>query len=165
MGHETDWTAVVTLIAGVASIGAAIICLRIWRAAKKAIVDGDIAVKDHSDRSIAQLRQTVSGMHRTLGDVSAGVKRIESVQSERQGQVESIREDIARLESHQENEEKHVLRPRDLGALHTRINTVAEELAAARAQSTAENRGLGEQLKVLQRLVQDNLALRRSERP
>jgi len=165
MVSEMDWAAVVTLTAGVAAIAAAIICWRIWRAAKSAIVDGDALVKAHSDRSIAQLRVTVSGMHRTLGDVNAGVKRIEEVQKERQGQVESIREDIARIEEHQEHEEKTVLRPRDLGVLHDKINGVSERLAGAQATSTAENKALSEQMKVLQRLVQDNLALRRSERP
>ncbi len=69
-------------------------------------------------------------------------------------QVAALARVVARIEMHQESEDKHVLRPRDLGAIHERINRVAEELAATRAQASTETRMLSEQLSIVQRLLE-----------
>ena len=71
---------------------------------------------------------------------------------------------LARIETRQAEDEKHVLRARDLGAIHEKINRLAEDLAATRAQSTTQSQMIGEQLRLLQRLVQDNLSSSRGTR-
>jgi len=79
-------------------------------------------------------------------------------------QVAEMRSAVERIETVVETEEKHILRPRDLGAIHEKINRVAEDLAAARAQSNTQTKMLNEQLRLLQRLVQDNLSFSRNSR-
>jgi hypothetical protein len=128
-------------IAALCAVVAAAVCVLIWRSARSGdmgtkIDAGDRAVKEHADRALGQIRES----------------------------LDDVRDAVARIEVHQESEEKHVLRPRDLGAIHDRVNRVAEELAATRAQSTAENKMLSEQLRILQNLVQQQSYTNRNYR-
>lgn len=68
--------------------------------------------------------------------------------------MERIKSLTHRIETRVQNEREYTLRPKDLGAIHTRINKLAEELAASRAQMSTETRMLSEQLRVLQKLLQ-----------
>lgn len=140
---EMDWESVrslTTVLSALCAVVAATVSVLIWRKASSSdlgvkIDDGDAQVKAHADRSIDSIRATVRDVSQSLDD---------------------MRDAIARIEVHQTSEEKHVLRPRDLGALNDKIGRVAEELAATRAQSTTENKMLSEQLHILQSLVQQN---------
>jgi hypothetical protein len=68
---------------------------------------------------------------------------------------------IARLQTQQASEAQHGLKLRDLSPVHEKINRVAEDLAATRAQATTQAQMLGEQLRLLQRLAQDSLTSQR----
>ena len=136
---EVDWNSVVAALSAVCAVIAAAVSLAVWRRARSSdsrIADGDRSVREHADRSLHQLREQLDQV------------------SESQ---DEIRGAVARIEAHQESEEKHVLRPRDLGAIHEKVNRVAEEQAATRAQVHSETRMLSEQLRVLQNLVQQLL--------
>lgn len=124
---------IAAVVSACCAILAAWVSLAVWRQARtgdysRLISDGDARVKAHADAAYADLRETVDDMRDTLG----------------------------RIESHQTADEKHVLRPRDLMPLHEKINRVAEDVAAIRAQATTETRMLSEQLRILQRLVQES---------
>lgn len=148
---DVDWGLLVliaaALLSAVCAVIAALVSLAVWRKARSGdlaarIDDGDAAVREHADRELAAIR-------RSVGDVCES--------------MDEVRGAVARIEARQESEEKHVLRPRDLGAIHEKVNRVAEELAAVRAQGHAETRMLSEQLRVLQQLVQQGLTMRRNE--
>lgn len=133
---ENEWgtlLGVAAVVSACCAILAACVSLAVWRQARsgdysRLISDGDARVKAHADAAYEDLRETVDDMRDTLG----------------------------RIESHQTADEKHVLRARDLSPLHEKINRVAEDVAAIRAQATTETRMLSEQLRILQRLVQEN---------
>lgn len=138
---EVDWESLRSLasvLSACCAVIAATVSVLIWRKARSSdlgqkIDEGDRGVKAHADAALNALRNEVGGVSNNLDD---------------------MRDAIARIETHQASEEKHVLRPRDLGAIHEKVNRVAEELAATRAQSSVETRMLSEQLRVLQNLVQ-----------
>lgn len=147
MGPEIDWVAIAAITAAACAVVAAMVCVGVWRKVRasalgasdlgKRIADGDSAVKLHADQALNAMRESVDEMSERVGDMGDA---------------------IARIETHQAAEEKHVLRPRDLGAIHEKINRAVEAIAETRAQSSAELRGLSEQVKVLQRLVETVLA-------
>lgn len=137
MGSETaiDWVAICCVIAAVCAVASAYVSVSIYRKAKTTdfgpqIAAGDAVVRAHVDTQL-------SSIDTKLDDLS---------------------DTVARIEQRQETESEHVLRPRDLGRMHEKVNAVALDLAAIRAQSTAENRALGEQMRVLQRLFERNYA-------
>lgn len=143
---EVDWVSVAAIVSATCAVVAAAVSLWVWRQLRhgdigQQIAAGDAAVKAHADESLDEIRVSVAAVDRNLVDVG---------------------EAIARIEARQAVEEQHVLRPRDLGAMHEKINRVSEDLAATRAQTTTQTQMLGEQLRLLQRLVQDNLRTRRS---
>ena len=143
MDDGSDWNAVLALAACVAAacaVIAAVVSLYVLRRARSALsrrmVDGEAVVRAHVDRYLGGFRASFSEIKKD---------------------VEAMGDTLAQIAARQETEEKHVLRPRDLGALHEKINRVAEELAAVRAQANTETRMLNEQLKVVQRLLQEQL--------
>jgi hypothetical protein len=81
----------------------------------------------------------------------------DAVRAHANAELEDIRESIARIEQRQETEAEHVLRPRDLGRIHEKINALALEGAARGAKSDAQNTAIAEQIKVLQRLVEGHM--------
>lgn len=138
---DGDWVSAAAIVASACAVIAAAVCIGVWRRVRaldvgQQIADGDAAVKRHAEASIEEIRERISEM----GDA------------------------LARIETRQAEEEKHVLRPRDLGAIHEKINRLSEDLAATRAQTTTQTQMLGEQLRLLQRLVQDNLTSNRRSR-
>jgi len=132
-----NWDAVQLLVAIVCALCAVIsatVCLLIWRKAKtgdlgQQIADGDARVQAHAEQLLGHIRDD----------------------------VDAVRDAVARIESHQAADDKHVLRARDLSPLHEKINRVAIEVAETRSRTSAENRALGEQMKVLQGLMQNLL--------
>jgi septal ring factor EnvC (AmiA/AmiB activator) len=135
-----EWEAIrsfAAVISAVCAIVAAGVSVAVWRKARSSdlgtkIESGDKAIKAHADQAIGKLEETVVELEDKLGEFGAA---------------------IARIEAHQETEGAHVLRPRDLGAIHEKINVVAHELAATRAQSQTETRMLSEQLRVIQDML------------
>lgn len=141
MAPEVDWVSLAAMGSAACALVAAAVCVWIWRQTAARIADGDAAVKQHADQSLGVLRSAMANMARNVTEATDA---------------------IARMEAHQASEEKHVLRLRDLGAIHEKINRLAEDQAATRAQTTTQTQMLGEQLRLLQRLVQDNLGGRRN---
>lgn len=133
-----DWNAAQMIVAVVCAMCAMIcasVCLVIWRKLRtgdlgQQIADGDARVKAHAEQLLGDIRDD----------------------------VDTVRDAVARIESHQATEDRHLLRARDLSPLHEKFNRMAIEAAETRAQITAENRALGEQIKVLQGLVQNLLS-------
>lgn len=135
-----EWEAVRSLaavISAICAIVAAGVSVAVWRKARSSdlgskIESGDKAIKAHADQAIGKLEDSITELDDKLGEFG---------------------EAIARIEAHQETEGEHVLRPRDLGKIHEKINSVAQELSAVRAQSQTETRMLSEQLRVIQQLL------------
>lgn len=135
-----EWEAVrsfAAVISALCAIVAAGVSVAVWRKARHSdlgskIESGDKAIKDHADRGLGRVEESITEVREQLGEFG---------------------EAIARIESHQEAETAHVLRPRDLGQIHEKINVVATELAAVRAQSQTETRMLSEQLRVIQQML------------
>lgn len=139
MSDEIDWVSIAAIVSALCAVLAAAVALYVWRTVRsgelgRQIHAGDETVKAHADRALSEIRSSVA----KLGD-----------------RFDEVTDAIARIETHQETEEKHVLRPRDLGGLHEKINRVAEDVAAMRAASTTQAQMFGEQLRVLQRIVQE----------
>lgn len=125
----------VAIVCALCAVISATVCVMIWRKARsgdlgKQIADGDARVRAHAEQLLGDIRDDVNG----------------------------VRDSIARIECHAAAEDKHLLRARDLTPLHERVNRVAETLAETRAQSSAEYRALGEQMRVLQGLMQNMLS-------
>jgi len=128
-------------ICALCAVISATVCIVIWRKATtgdlgQQIVDGDARVKAHAEQLLGDIRDD----------------------------VDEVRSAVARIESLAASEDKHLLRARDLSPLHEKINRVSVEVAETRATSTAENRALGEQMKVLQGLMQNLLSIGRNMR-
>lgn len=64
--------------------------------------------------------------------------------------VDALSDSVARLEASSESEERHMLRPRDLGGIHDKINVIATEVANLRGTQDAQYKALFEQLRILQ---------------
>lgn len=135
-----DWEGLRSLAAVVSALCAIVaagVSVAVWRKARSSdlgskIESGDKAIKDHADKGLGRQEESIVEIREQLAEFG---------------------EAIARIEAHQETETAHVLRPRDLGQIHEKINTVAHELAATRAQSQTETRMLSEQLRVMQDLL------------
>lgn len=117
------------VVSAICAIVAATVSVLVWRKARagdlsKQISDGDRDVKKHTDRSVAGVNQRLSTMDARMSGVEDGVARIEQQQ-------------------------QHSLTARDLGAVHEKINRLAENLAA----NTASTQGMREQLGVIHRLL------------
>jgi hypothetical protein len=146
-----DWESLIilaTVLSALCAVTAATVSVLVLRKTRpgnigQQIALGDAQVKDHVDRLLGVIRATVGEMSGSLDDT---------------------RNMIARIEAHQASEEKHVLRPRDLAAIHEKVGRVAEELASTRAQASTETKMLSEQLRVLQQIMLDRLGLPRSYR-
>lgn len=130
---------VLLLLAAVAcafcAIVSAIVCVAIWRRATdgdfgRRIEEGDKAVRDHTEAKLDEIRE----------------------------EVEETRNALANFISRANANGAHMLRARDLGPLHEKINKVAVDVAETRAATGAEIRALGEQNKVTQGLLRDLLS-------
>lgn len=136
MGSEfaIDWVAVCCVIAAVCAVASACVSVSIWRKARTTdfgpqIIAGDASVRAHVETEL-------SGIDTKLDELT---------------------DSIARIEQRQETEAEHVLRPRDLGRMHEKINALALEGAARGAKADAQNLAITEQIRVLQRLVESSL--------
>ena len=125
MGTSFDWDAVsiAAIVAAVCCVVCAVICIGIWRKFGATNFDKQITAGDSSVRAYAE------------------------------AELAAIRDSIARIEQRQETEAEHVLRPRDLGRVHDKINAVALDVAGMRS----DYRGITEQLKLLQRLFENRV--------
>jgi hypothetical protein len=135
-----------TIVAAICAVIAAAVSVGVWskaRSSNQRITEGDAIVRAHVDRSLGSLRASIH-------EVKSGMDAMEQL--------------VARIATRQETDKENVLRPRDLGVIHEKINRVAEQLAETRAQAHTETRLLNEQLKVLQRLIQDMNLTPRSRR-
>lgn len=132
-----DWNAtqlIVVMVCALCAVVSASVCVVIWRKLRtgdlgQQIAEGDARVKAHAEQLLGDIRED----------------------------VDAVRNVVTRIESHQATEDRHLLRARDLSPLHEKFNGLAIEAAETRAQITAENRALAEQIKVLQGLVQSLL--------
>ena len=111
-----------------------LVAVSVWRQMRsgelgQAILAGDQAVRAHADNALGEVHETID---------------------ELRGDVADIRGIVARIEAHQEAEEKHALRPRDLAPLQERINRLGEQQAEARGELTEVTRMLREQLRIFQ---------------
>ncbi|KAB2901270.1 MAG: hypothetical protein F9K31_02475 [Dokdonella sp.] len=136
---DIDWVSIAAIIASACAVIAAVVCVAMYRRVRsfdvvRRINEGDAEIKRHAEQSLDEIHARIDGM----GDA------------------------LKRIESHQAAEEKYVLRPRDLGAIQDKINHVAEDLAATRAQTTTQTQMLAEQLRLLQKLVHNELSVRRN---
>ncbi len=127
MGDNATWLIAVAVFCTTCSLLAAIAAVSMWRAMRsgelgRAIVAGDTAVKAHADERLDEIR----------------------------GELGEIRGFMARIEAHQDSEEKHALRPRDLAPIHERLNRLGEQQAESRGELLAAVRALNEQLRILQ---------------
>lgn len=155
LATATDWEAMRSLAAvlsAVCAIVAATVSVMLYRKARSSdlgskIEVGDKSVREHADKTVAAMREANA----------AAIAKIEATCAHLTEQVDEVCDSVARIEARQENEEQHVLRPVDLGKVHDRINKVAEELAATRAQSTTETKMLYEQLKVIQQILMQSM--------
>lgn len=134
---ETNWEAVRSLaaiVSALCAIVAALVSVSVYRKARtndhsSQISAGDDKVKQHADRVVDELRRTtadkVEGIEETVGEIL-----------KQQGQLQA---NLARVE----NDTEHMLRPRDLGRVHEKINAVATDAAATRATVDAVKEQVG----------------------
>jgi len=117
------WAAILSAICALSALIVSIKALR--RSQSKELTTkiekGDRAARLHADESSRDIRKELTTQSRRLAELEDGVARIEQQQS-------------------------HNLTARDLGAVHEKINRVAENLAA----NTASTNAMREQLRVLQ---------------
>jgi len=113
------------------------ICVWMWHSVREQIKHGDDGVKDHGERSLSEIR--------------GAVNRIEVNGIRREEQIDEMQEAIARIEATSEVDGKNVLRARDLGVIHEKVNTIAQSVAELRGQQAAQHNALREQLQLLQR--------------
>ena len=107
-----------------------------WHSVREQIKHGDDGVKDHGERSISEIRNAVN--------------RIEVNGIRREEQIDEMQEAIARIEASSEADDKHLLRPRDLGAIHEKVNLIAQDLANMKGKQDAQYNALREQLQIMQ---------------
>lgn len=146
-----DWEAVrstASVISALCAIVAALVSVAVYRKARSSdlgarIETGDKSVKAHADSELSAMRTANA----------QAIAKIEDTCTEMRDELTEVGKTIARIEAHQETESDHVLRPVDLGKIHEKINSVALEVAAVRAQSQTETRMLSEQLKVIQNML------------
>jgi len=137
---DIDWVSIAAIVASACAVVAAVVCVAMYRRVRsvdvvRRINEGDAEIKRHAEAALDELAARIDDM----GDA------------------------LKRIEAHQTSEEKYVLRPRDLGAIQDKINHVAEDLAATRAQTTTQTQMIVEQLRLLQKLVHNELSVRRTQ--
>ena len=121
-----SWEALRTMAAVISALCALIaagVSLAVWRKARssdlgKKIEDGDKSVRQYAERVSEEFREA----------------------------LEQVQEGLARVETLQETEAKHMVRHNDLSRIHDKINRVAEDSAATREAV----RGVNEQLRIIQ---------------
>lgn len=137
MGSEIQTVIVAAcVLSAICALISTMICVWMWHSVREQIKHGDDGVKDHGERSLAEIRGAVG--------------RIEANSIRRELQIDEMQEAIARIEATSEVDGKHVLRARDLGVIHEKVNTIAQNVAELRGQQAAQHNALREQLKVLQ---------------
>jgi septal ring factor EnvC (AmiA/AmiB activator) len=129
----------VCVLCALCALVVTVMCLWALRNLRTEIRSGDNSVKDHGDRELRQIRDAVG--------------RIEENQTRREEQIGEMQESIARIEASSEVDDRHVLRPRDLGGIHEKINTIALDVAGLKGKSDAQFNALREQLTLLQRTL------------
>lgn len=128
------WVQIALAVCVLCSLVSTGVAVSVWRQMRsgelgRAIAAGDRAVREHADHALGEVRETVADLRDELTD---------------------IRNIVARIEAHQESEEKHALRPRDLTPIHERLNRLGEQQAETRGELTEVTRMLREQLRILQ---------------
>jgi len=140
MGYESIIVTACVICAACAIIST-VISVSISRGVRKQINDGDGAVRDHGERSLAEIRNTVN--------------RIEIGQTRREEQIGELQQSIARIRAASEVDDKHVLRLRDLGGVHDKINKLGNDMAELRGTTVAQHKALHEQLTVVQNTLNE----------
>lgn len=115
------------IISSVCAVIAAVVSVAVYRNSRhsdlgKRIADGDKSVRDYAEETLAEFRES----------------------------LEEVKDAVARVETLQESEAKHMVRHSDLSKIHDKINRVAEDTAAIRAESRTAMQGMREQLRVIQ---------------
>ncbi|HRQ63896.1 MAG TPA: hypothetical protein PKZ76_03380 [Xanthomonadaceae bacterium] len=134
------WHTLAAVISALCAVVAAIVSVLIYRRARgndlvERITGGDREVREHVDVSVASVRTHSLG---AVDEVRAAVHAI-------QAQVTSMSNSITSMQT----ESHHMLRARDLGKVHEKINAVAADVH----KSSAELGGLREQLNVMYKLM------------
>jgi hypothetical protein len=124
-----------TIVAAICAVIAAAVSVGVWSKARS------------SNQRITEGDAIVRAhVDRSLGSLRASIHEVKSG-------MDAMEQLVARIATRQETDKENVLRPRDLGVIHE-----------TRAQAHTETRLLNEQLKVLQRLIQDMNLTPRSRR-
>jgi hypothetical protein len=97
----------------------------------------------------------------SIVEIRGTVNRIEENGLRREEQIDQMQDAIARIEASNEADEKHTLRPRDLGGMHEKINLIAQDLANVKGKQDAQYLALREQLTLLQHTFNRSLRLKR----
>jgi len=122
----SDLQAVAAVVSAICAIVAVVMSWLIWRKAQATdlsakIDSGDRATRRHADQVGRDIRQQLETQTRRMSEMEDSVARIEQQQA-------------------------HTLTARDLGAVHEKINRVAEQISANSATTNA----MREQLRVIQ---------------
>lgn len=133
----SSWAAMISALC--AMVAATVSVAMYWKARandhSSTIRDGDNAVKQHAEKSIGELRAATA---RSVQSIEGKVDAL--------GQIMAVvRQDMVRMEK----DSDHVLRPRDLGKVHEKINVLAQQVAASDAKVSA----VAEQVNVIYNLM------------
>lgn len=140
---EVGWEALkawASIISAICAMVAAAVSVAVWRKARVSdlgarIEGGDREIKAHVDRSVSDVRRANS----------SAIQGILETVKELQEQSEATATAVARIET----DCVHMLRPRDLGRLHEKINAVATDSASTRATVDAVREQVGVIYKLL----------------
>jgi len=140
MDHVEAWQTAAAVISACCAMVAATVSVAVWRKARSTdlsgrIDGGDLDAKAHTDRSVSALREQTSS---TVQEIRQTVDHLSQ-------QVDEVRQVATRMEADAQN----MLRPRDLGRVHEKINAVATETTANSAKLGA----IGEQVGVIYKLL------------
>lgn len=139
-GELQTWHTLAAVISALCAVVAAIVSVLIYRRARgndllERITGGDSEVRSHVDSSVASVRTHSMA---AVDEVKRGVHAIEH-------QVTAMSNHLASMQT----ESTHMLRARDLGKVHEKINSVAAEVHTSSAQLGA----LREQVNVIYKLL------------
>lgn len=103
---------------------AALIAFLVYRRSRstdlaKSIAEGDREIKAHADSKVEQMRQANS----------AGIAEIRSTVSDIDERLTEVQALLVRLETQQDADREQMLRARDLGPMHERVNVVSNRVA------------------------------------
>ena len=134
------WRSVAAIVSAMCAIVAATVSVAVWRKARASdlgsrIDDGDAKARAHVDRSVDELRRTTAEQ---VGEIRQTVDHMAE-------QLDGVRQQAARIEA----DTGHMLRPRDLGRIHEKINVVAQDSAATRALVEGQREQIGVIYKLL----------------